>query len=101
MSEQRGAEIFQFPARGPTARPASPQVSERLAVALAALDAALAEQRRATEKWRGALADLREATRGLGESVRAYHGDLDALGGRVAILRSQADGLARRVDEAG
>ena len=96
MPEQRGAEIFRFPVRGPAAGCPAPPGSGGLAASLAALQAALGEQQRAVSAWRGALARLRAATRDLGESMRAYDDALDALGGRLGAPGGRDGPAARR-----
>ena len=100
MLEPRSAEIIAFPARGPATKRPPPHGPERLGKALAAVDDALAAQRRAVVEWRAALADLRGAARSLGKSVQAYRDGLDALGGRVAVLHSEAAELACRAEAA-
>lgn len=100
MLEPRSAEIIPFPGRPPATERSPPRGPERLSEALAALDGALAAQRRAIGEWRGALADLRMATRGLGESVHAYRDGLGTLGARVAALRAKTAELASRADHA-
>lgn len=100
MSEPRSAEIIPFPVRASMAERSLPREPDRLGKALAALDGALTAQRRAIGDWCTALSDLREATRGLGESVQTYRDGLDALGTRVTALRSKAAELASRADAA-
>jgi hypothetical protein len=63
---------------------------ERLARALATLNAALAEQRLAIAAWRGALAELKATATGLGESLQQYRSSLGSLGDGVAALHTQA-----------
>lgn len=100
MLEPRTAEIILFPLPPPTVERSSPREPERLNKALVALDTALAAQRQAIAEWRAALADLQGATLGLSETVQAHHGGLDALGVRVAALRSETEGLVECVDRA-
>lgn len=103
------AQIIPFPTRMAAAdavlQPApdsalseSPQ--ERLARALASLDAALTEQRTAMAGWRDALDQLRKSTNGLGLSIQRYQRTLGKLGDDVAALNTQAVRLERWADGA-
>ncbi len=92
----RQAVILDFPARG------EPAAQDRLRRALAALDDATAQQRRAVAEWRLALAALQHAVGGLQGAVRAQHrafGDLargvDALHGELLRLRAWGEAAAR------
>ncbi len=93
------AEIIPFPTRqvAPLVEtPVAPPVEtphERLARALAKLNAALAEQRVAVAAWRGALGELKTTAAGLGESVQRYQRSLGALGDGVAALNTRATAL--------
>ncbi len=54
--------------------------TDRLRRALASLDVALAEQREAVTKWRGALAALNTGVRALSNSMTTLHGQVNKLG---------------------
>lgn len=86
----RTADIIPFPARPKLAEPAA---EDRLARALASLNAALAEQRVAIAAWRESLAALKAATDGLGDSLQRYHSNLGTLGDSVSALRTKAQSL--------
>lgn len=95
MSTHATAEIIPFPARttaqgSAAGSPVGNDAQERLARALASLDAALSEQRIAMSGWRESLDHLRKATTGLGLSMQRYHRTLGKLGTDVAELHSQA-----------
>lgn len=113
MSDLASAQIIPFPTRAlaplaspePTpyglglAPPANPD-AERLGRALAALDAALAEQREAVAAWRAALAALRDLSHGLGAGLARLNAGLDMLGGDVATLNGRARALEDWADDA-
>jgi hypothetical protein len=97
------AQIIPFPLpRPPGGR--SPEThepgNERLQRALAALNAAVEDQRVAVASWRGALADLTKVVSGLGDSLQRYRGSLDGVAVRVGTLRTQAVQLERIADAA-
>ncbi len=99
------AQVIPFPSRAPVA-PAAVQPAtttndpaDRLARALASLDAALTEQRAAMAGWRESLDQLRKTTNGLGLNMQRYHRTLGKLGEDVAGLHSQAVRLERWADE--
>jgi hypothetical protein len=73
---------------------------DRLAQALAALDLALAEQRRAITEWRGSLAELGQATAGLARGLACYRTRLDMLETSVGDLNDGARRLNTWADEA-
>jgi hypothetical protein len=93
------AQIIRFPTRAAAPTPsADPQ--ERLARALAALDAALTEQRIAMGGWRDSLDQLRRTTNGLGLSMQRYQRTLGKLGDDVAALHAQSVRLERWAETA-
>ena len=92
------AQIIPFPIR-PDQRPDANQARDRLARALASLDAALAEQRAAMTGWRDSLNQLRKATSGLGLSMQRYDRTLGKLGGEVSELHAEALRLERWADD--
>ena len=103
MPQQTSAEIIQFPNRQATGpaysnRAASNQADanrkQRLERALANLDAAMAEQRKAMAAWRSALDDLKASAHSLGDGLRRYGGVLDGLGADVSEVRARSDGLS-------
>ena len=103
MPQQTSAEIIQFPNRQATGpaysnRAASNQADsnqqKRLERALANLDAAMTEQRKAMAAWRSALDDLKASTHSLGDGLRRYGGVLDGLGADVSEVRARSDGLS-------
>ncbi len=63
---------------------------DRLQQALAALEAALDEQRLAVADWRAALGELHESMQGLGSSLQTYRTNLDGLAIDVAGLNAVA-----------
>jgi hypothetical protein len=89
------ALIIPFPVRP---KPASPDPNVRLAVALASLNAALAEQRVAVAAWRQALGELKTTTAGLHEGLQRYKGNLQALGNSVSALAAKARSLEEWAD---
>jgi hypothetical protein len=92
------AQIIPFPTRQVTPPVEAPH--ERLARALATLNAALAEQREAVAAWRGVLGELKTTAVGLGESVQRYQRSLGALGDGVAALHTRATALRDWADNA-
>jgi hypothetical protein len=92
------AQIIPFP------RQSLPQAhdsgNERLQRALAALNAAVEDQRVAVASWRSALADLTKVVSGLGNSLQRYRCSLDGIAARVGTLRTQALQLERIADAA-
>ncbi|MFL5286935.1 MAG: hypothetical protein ACJ8AW_39685, partial [Rhodopila sp.] len=108
-TEPRGATIIPFPVRPPAPSPAGspplaesasaePTPADRLARALANLNAALAEQRAAVATWRSVMSDLKKSTAGLGDSLHRYNASLGALGDKVAGLNKQARELEEWAD---
>jgi hypothetical protein len=95
-SEPRGATIIPFPAREPVAPDvmapaiAAPDPRERLARALANLNAALEEQRVAVAAWRTVMGELKTSTNDLGDSLQRYRASLGTLGNSVSALRDKA-----------
>jgi hypothetical protein len=96
MSDLPSAQIIPFPLRAPA--PPSDDGADRLARALASLDAALNEQRSAIAGWRGALADLQTTMQSLGASAQQCHDNLGKLGENVAGLNAQARQLEAWAD---
>ncbi len=107
------ATIIAFPARPrlePKARDLLPQLlpaeslgsdaspQERLARALAKLNAALTEQRAAVAEWRSALGELKTATAQLDNSLHLYRSNLRSLSGRVTSLNTKAKALEQWAD---
>jgi hypothetical protein len=92
------AQIIPFRPRRPpeTHEPGN----ERLQRALAALNAAVEDQRVAVASWRGALTDLTKVVSGLGDSLQRYRSSLDGVAARVGSLRTQAVQLERIADAA-
>jgi hypothetical protein len=103
--EVRGAEILPFPVRAapkPAVAPNPGLTPEqaRLAKALDALNAALADQRAALAAWRGVLGELKASTAGLESSLHRYRGSLASLGTSVSSLREKARALETWADKA-
>ena len=101
MTQPHSAQIIPFPARaaGPAAEPAPPSApSERLANALAALDAALARQKQAVADWRGAVGNLQSSIGKLGGSLNAYRETLGTVGIHFAQLNAEARKLEQLTD---
>lgn len=89
------AEILLFPQRAP----AEPAPEDRLRHALAALDAALEEQRAAVAEFQSNLGELGDAVGGLENSLRKYacqltttHGDALAVQEEARKLEATAEG---------
>lgn len=88
-ADRAGAEIIAFPGRlsrrsvaddVPCAEPpAAGLPDDRLRIALAALEAAQAEQRAAVTRWRCALTALEHSLRGLSVTLAASQQRLDQL----------------------
>jgi hypothetical protein len=89
------ADIIPFPARP---KPADPNPEDRLARALASLNAAMVEQKAALAAWRGALGALQVSTGGLGESLQRYQASLGTLSGNVNALHDRAVTLEQWAD---
>lgn len=86
--------------RAPLVPPAPSPEQDRLRIALASLNAALADQREAMKAWRGAMGDLKASTAALEESLQRYRGNLRTLGNRVNALGDQARALEAWADQA-
>ena len=104
MTNEAVAQIIPFPARRPpaseaTVPPPAPEGQARLALALASLNAALADQRAAMAAWQGALADLKQTTQSLSGGLQRYHNSLGDLGTKVASLREEAVKLESWADQ--
>ena len=97
MQSPATAQIIPFPIR-PDRQAAGNDAQERLARALASLDAALTEQRSAMVGWRESLEHLRKATTGLGLSMQRYHRTLGKLGADVANLHAESVRLEQWAD---
>ena len=97
MSESTSvtAQIIPFPLGRP---PVQRDGNERLQRAIAALEAAIANQRIAVAAWRSALADLSRVVSSLGDGLQRYRDSLDGLSVRVDSLRAQAVQLERTAD---
>ena len=91
------ATIIPFPARS---KPEVPAAQERLARALASLNAALADQKVAVAAWRNVLGELKATTAGLDDSLHHYRASLRTLGTSVSSLRSKARALEQWADDA-
>jgi len=78
------------------ALPLSP--AERLRASLRGLDMALREQANALGAFRHELADLRQATEGLGHSLGTYRQELDGCAGAAAGARAAALSLVRTAE---
>lgn len=94
------AEILLFPQRAL----AEPTPEDRLRHALAALDAALEEQREAVAAFQSNLGELGDAVAGLENSLRKYacqltatHGDALAAQEGARKLEATADGWMRNL----
>ena len=94
-AQRPSAHIIPFPTR---IQPAKPRPEERLARALADLNAAMEEQKAAVAAWRGALGELQTTTDGLGESLRRYQISLGALSGSVSALEGKAQLMEQWAD---
>lgn len=106
------AQIIAFPCR--TAPPASvaPQAipprpptradasQDRLRLALAKLDAALAYQSHAVAEWRQSMAELQNSVGTLGSSMQRYRDQLDGIQTGATSLNTQAKILESRADDA-
>jgi hypothetical protein len=89
------ATIIAFPTRpAPVAAPPE----DRLTRALAALNAAMMEQRAAVEAWRRALGELKATTAGLDDSLQRYRGKLRSLDSSVSALQAKARSLEQWAD---
>ena len=93
MPAARTADIIPFPTRK-TAE------NGRLAIALTALDIAIAEQRSAVAVWRESLTELRGVMGGLGAGLADYQESLSNLGSQVAMLNSDAVAMEDWADAA-
>ena len=92
------AAIIAFPRRLMVPSPGVTQGGEtpqqRLARALASLDAALSQQRAVVAQWRDSVAQLQTSMSGLGQSLHRYRDRLATLSGEVAVMNAQANDLA-------
>ncbi len=95
----RTAAIIPFPVRQ-AAKPAVAPDQERLANALNALNAALANQREALAAWRAVLGELKTTTSGLDENLQRYRSSLRTLGNSVSSLRDKTKTLEAWADNA-
>jgi septal ring factor EnvC (AmiA/AmiB activator) len=98
------ATILQFPAPKRAAPAAAsrprPQVDERLARALASLNAAVQEQRKAVKDWQAAIGALKTSTTGLRDGLERYQSTLGKLADGVATLHDQARSLEKWAEKA-
>jgi hypothetical protein len=93
------ATVIPFPRRpGLTAAANDENGRERLARALASLDAALGEQKATVAQWRRSLAELQQSVHGLADGFTAYRENVDRASTGVSRLREQALLLAARAD---
>jgi septal ring factor EnvC (AmiA/AmiB activator) len=97
VSDPPSAQIIAFPV---AARAQANADAERLAKALAGLDAALAEQRVAVAAWRDSLAALKRSTGGLADSLGRFQAGLETLDADVSALNGRARALERWADDA-
>lgn len=89
----QSAVVIQFPAQA-----AAPSDSERLATALASLQAALAEQQTAMREWRFAMVELSIGVAGLGHSLQGYQDNLGNVADRIEGLREESARLEAWAD---
>ena len=101
-TQSQGATIIPFPVRKRAAPvPGVPAAADdRLARALANLNAALAEQRAAVTAWRSVMGELKASTSGLQDSLQRYSANLGTLGESVSTLRDRARSLEHWADGA-
>ena len=97
-TKPRTATVIPFPARKPVV--AAPAPDDRLARALANLNAALEQQAAAIATWRAALGELKTSTAGLHDSLQRYNTGLGKLGDSVSALGGQARSLEQWADTA-
>jgi sugar (pentulose or hexulose) kinase len=91
----RTATIIPFPDRS---KPAEQTPEQRLARALEALNAALAQQQVAIAAWRDGLLALKASTTGLHDSLLRYRTNLATLGDSVSELHDKAQSLEAWAD---
>jgi len=93
--EPSTATVIPFPVRpaADTVQRTAAAENDRLRLALAALQAALADQRAALRAWRLAMGELKYSTAALDASLQRYRNNLKTLGTRVAGLGKQAEAL--------
>lgn len=98
--ENRSAAIIPFPIRPKPVRvqPAVATPEDRLARALASLNAALADQRTAVSAWRDVLGELKATTSGLDENLQRYRSNLRSLGTSVSALHAKVRSLEQWAD---
>lgn len=98
VPDYNSAEIIPFPARAPRPSDQDRRDADRLARALAGLDAALTEQRVAMAAWCNSLAALRDSTGRLGGSLARFGANLESLESDVTALTAQAHALEHWAD---
>ena len=87
------AVVIPFPLQA-----SAPSDSDRLANALQALQAALAEQQTAMKEWRFAMVELSIGVAGLGHSLLGYQENLGDVANRIETLRSESARLEAWAD---
>jgi glutathione S-transferase len=94
------AEVIPFRPRQDAARRADAAAQERLARALAILDAALFEQRSAMDRFQLAIGDLSRAVSRLESGLVRYGDELACVGHDLERLAIEARALEAWADEA-
>lgn len=92
--------VIPFRPRSATVSQPAAAAEERLSRALAALDAALEEQRAAMDRFRLAIGDLTRAVSGLEAGLVRYGDELACLGHDLERLAIEARALEVWADEA-
>lgn len=103
MPERATAEIIPFPSRRQVVRQPAPETTaaqQRLAQAMASLQASLEEQRQAVAAWRGSLESLKAVTESLGQGLHRYRDRLDTLQTQVGSVHTEAVRLEQWADDA-
>ena len=95
--ESRSAAIIPFPARLKSA-PVVATPEDRLARALASLNAALADQKAAVAAWRDVLGALKATASGLDESLQRHRSNLRSLGTSASALHAKVRSLEQWAD---
>ncbi len=103
-AEAPGAAIIPFPGSKratpvKAARSRTP-VDDRLARALATLNAAVEEQRSAVKNWQAVIGELKTSTEGLREGLVRYQTSLAKLADGVSTLRDRARSLEKCAEKA-
>lgn len=92
--------VIPFRPRSATVSRPAEAAEERLARAMATLDAALVEQRAAMDRFRLAIGDLNRAVSGLEAGLVRYGDELACLGHDLERLAIEARALEAWADEA-